>query len=161
MNSETFKLNFLDCLNDDALTTWTSRLMDVLLIKWNTLSFLVCVLTKSWTGRSTSPIFMEKVSRGLGVILKARQLLPQITLEILYFSLIYPIFTYCNQVWGNACDTHLHLLVLLHKRCMRIITRSKYRDHTDPLFKKLGLLKMDQINKYFISKCMHVQMVSW
>ena len=101
-----------------------------------------------------------KVSRGLGVILKARKLLPLSTLKTLYFSFIYPFFTFCNQVWGSACDTHLHRLVLLQKRCMRIITRSKYREHTDPLFKKLGLLKMDQINKYFISKCMHVQMVS-
>ena len=96
-----------------------------------------------------------KVSRGIGVILKARKLLPLSTLKTLYFSFIYPFFTYCNQVWGSACDTHLYRLVLLQKRCIRIITRSKYREHTDPLFDKLGLLKMDQVNKYFIYKFMY------
>ena len=68
---------------------------------------------------------------------------------------IYPYFTYGNQVWGNACDTHLHQLILLQKRCVRIITRSKYRAHTDPLFAKLNLLKIHDINKYLISKFMH------
>ena len=76
-------------------------------------------------------------------------------MKTLYFSFIYPYFTYCNHVWGNAYDTHLYPLIILQKRCVRIITMSKYRDHTDPLFRKLGLLKIHGINKYFISKFMY------
>ena len=95
-----------------------------------------------------------KISRGLGIILKARKLLPSPTLKTLYYSFIYPYFSYCNHVWGSACDTYIYPLILLQKRCIRIITRSKYRDPTDPIFKKLELLKLKDINKYAISKFM-------
>ena len=96
-----------------------------------------------------------KVSRGIGIIVKARKLLPLNTLKTLYYSFIYPYFTYCNHVWGSACDTHLKPLVKLQKRCVRIITKSKYKAPTDPLFVKLGLLKFHGINKYVISKFMY------
>ena len=96
-----------------------------------------------------------KISRGLGIVLKARRILPLNTLKTLYFSFIYPYFSYCNHVWGSACATHLQPLVLLQKRCVRIITRSKFRDHTDPLFQTLGLLKLHDINKYVMSKFMY------
>ena len=38
---------------------------------------------------------------------------------------------------------------------MRIITRSKYLEHTNPIFEKLDLLKMSEINKYIIGKFMY------
>ena len=76
-------------------------------------------------------------------------------MKTLYYSFIYPYFSYCNHVWGSACDSHLRSLVLLQKRCIRIITRSKFREHTAPLFAKLGLLNLNGINKYAISKFMY------
>jgi len=97
----------------------------------------------------------SKVSRGLGIVLKARKLLSLSALKTLYFSFIYPYFTYCNHVWGSACDSSLHPLIMLQKRCVRIITLSKARDHTDPLFTRLGLLKIRDINTYLISKFMY------
>ena len=97
----------------------------------------------------------SKISKGIGIIIKARNLLSLNALKTLYFSFIYPYFTYCNQVWGSACDTRLRPLVMLQKRCVRIITRSKYQDHTDPLFARLGLLKLKDINKYFIGRFMY------
>ena len=63
--------------------------------------------------------------------------------------------TYCNHVWGNAYDSNLYPLVMLQKRIIRIITLSKYLDHTGPLFKELGLLKIGEINKYLLGKFMY------
>ena len=97
----------------------------------------------------------SKISRGIGIIVKARKLLSLNALKTLYFSFIYPYYTYCNQVWGSACDSYLHPLVILQKRCIRIITLSKAREHTDPLFTKLGLLKLFDINRYLICKFMY------
>ena len=97
----------------------------------------------------------SKISRGLGIVIKARKLLSLSALKTLYFSFIYPYFTYCNQVWGSACDSHLHPLIILQKRCVRIITLSRAREHTDPLFTRLGLLKIHGINKYLICKFMY------
>ena len=96
-----------------------------------------------------------KIARGLGIIVKARKSLPFNALRTLYFSFIYPYFIYCNHVWGGAYETNLKPLVILQKRCVRIITMSEYYEHTDPLFAKLGLLKLHDINKYIISKFMY------
>ena len=88
------------------------------------------------------------VSRGIGVIVRARRVLNSDALLTLYYSFIYPFFTYCNHVWGSAYATSLKPLLLLQKRSVRIITFSGYRDHSDPLFHELGLLKISDINKY-------------
>ena len=95
------------------------------------------------------------MSRGLGVMLKARKLLSLNAMKTLYFSFVYPYFTYCNHVWGTAYDTHLYPLFMQQKRAVRIITMSKYREHTDPLFLKLGLLKIHDINTYVFSKFLY------
>ena len=46
-----------------------------------------------------------KVSRGIGVIVRARRVLNCDALLTLYFSFIYRFFTYCNHVWGSAYET--------------------------------------------------------
>ena len=96
-----------------------------------------------------------KVSRGIGIILKARKVLNSDALKSLYFSFMYPFVTYCSHVRGNAYDTNLYPLVVLQKRIIRIITFSKYLDHTGPFFKELGFLKIGEINKYLFGKFMY------
>ena len=96
-----------------------------------------------------------KVSRGIGLIVKARKVLNASALTTLYYSFIYPFFTYCNHVWGCAYESNLHSLVLLQKRIVRIITSSKYRDHSEPLIERLKLLKIGDINKYVLGKFMY------
>ena len=61
---------------------------------------------------------------------------------------------YCNHVWGLACQTHLDYLIKLQKRVIRIIVGVHPRTHTEPLFRKLNLLKCEDINKYLIGRLM-------
>ena len=97
----------------------------------------------------------NEISKGIGILIKARNILPLRSLKTLYFSFIYPFLIYCNHVWGSACITTLYPIVIKQKQCMRIITRSKYLEHTNPIFEKLDLLKMSEINKYIIGKFMY------
>ena len=60
---------------------------------------------------------------------------------MLYNSLLLPHINYCLTTWGYQC----HRLQKLQKRAIRIITLSKYNDHTAPLFKKLNLLTIKDI----------------
>ena len=53
---------------------------------------------------------------------------------------VYGVF-YGILAWGNDCQR----ITTLQKKCIRIITNSKYNDHTDPLFSKLKLLKLADI----------------
>lgn len=86
-----------------------------------------------------------KMAKGIGILCKARKILNQKVLVTLYNSIIYPYLSYCVEVWGTAADIHLSSLLRLQKKAIRILTSSTYKAPSDPLFKKLGLLKLSQI----------------
>ena len=96
-----------------------------------------------------------KVARGIGVLKKAKPYFTQETLKTLYNSFVYPYFTYCIEVWGNVYSSHLEPLYKLQKWAIRIITCTKKRDHTSPLFHKLQLLKLNEIYVYFTTLLMY------
>ena len=87
----------------------------------------------------------NKVSKGIGILCKARKILPKSTLLVLYYAMIYPHFMYCIEVWGSAAECHISLLLILQKKTLRIITSSHYHAHTKQLFKDLKLLKLEHI----------------
>ena len=66
-------------------------------------------------------------------------------LQQLYCSLIYPFLTYGLSVWGNTYSTTLRLLLNLQKRAIRITTFSKPDEHSEPLFKALGILNLTDL----------------
>ena len=89
-----------------------------------------------------------KISRGLGILYKAKRLLNKKALITLYYSFIYPYFSYCISVWGSAFPTHLFKLEKLQKRVIRLINGAKWDAHTLPLFRKLNLLNLKEIYIY-------------
>ena len=90
------------------------------------------------------------MARSLGVIRKISNLINEKCLLTLYYSLIYPHLTYCNIVWGSTYDSYLHSIYLLQKRFVRTATHSKRLDHSAPLFNRLKLFNIFQINTYQI-----------
>ena len=73
-------------------------------------------------------------------------------LKSLYYSFVYPYFTYCNLIWGSAAKTHLESLILLQKKCVRIINKVGYYDSTKPLYIELNLLTIEQIYDFNCAK---------
>ena len=65
---------------------------------------------------------------------------------MLYYSLIDPYFCYCNVVWSSTYKINLRRLVILQKRIIRIINKSHFNAHTDPIFKGLRILKFNDIH---------------
>ena len=86
-----------------------------------------------------------KIAKGLGVICKARKVLDKSCLCTLYYSFLYPYLNYCIEVWGKAASCYIDSLKTIQKRCIRIISNAKFRDHTAPLFKALNILCLDHI----------------
>ena len=58
----------------------------------------------------------NKISKGLGIILKARKYLNKKVLINIYNSYIFPYLTYCVEIWGNACGSHLNPLIKLQQK---------------------------------------------
>ena len=59
--------------------------------------------------------------------------------------IIYPYFYYCNTIWASTYKTNLRRLVILQNRIIRIISKSHFNAHTDPILKDLGILKFNDI----------------
>ena len=89
-----------------------------------------------------------KVSKSLSILYKVRHILDTETLFTLYNSLICPYFNYACEVWGNNYQSRLHSLILLQKRIIRVVTKSKYYEHTIPLFQRLKCLNLIDLVKY-------------
>ena len=84
----------------------------------------------------------SKVAKSIGIMSRCSFFLPKTSLRMLYYSLLYPYFYYCNIVWASTYKTNLRRLVILQKRIIRIINKSHFNAHTDPIFKDLGILNL-------------------
>jgi hypothetical protein len=83
----------------------------------------------------------NKISRSLGVMNRLKRFLPTKILRVLYNSLILPHLQYAILIWGSK----LSRLNKLQKRAVRIISCSRYNAHTEPLFKSLNLLRLEDL----------------
>jgi len=64
----------------------------------------------------------------------------------------YPYITYCSSTWSSTYVSNLNRMFYLQKRAVREKTNSYYRAHSAPLFAKLGIMDIFQINSFQISK---------
>ena len=87
----------------------------------------------------------SKISKCVGILMKARPSLTRKCLLDLYNSFAYPYLIYCVELWGHAGDRLLHQLFLVQKKIVRIITFSAFLAHTAPIFQKLKLLPLCKI----------------
>ena len=93
----------------------------------------------------------RKVSKSIGIIIKARKSFDNDTLLNLYNASILPHISYCIHVWGTAASVHIERLHVLQKKIVRIICGVHPRTHTQPLFQLLHLLSINQIRDNFVA----------
>ena len=77
-------------------------------------------------------------SQKIGILNKLKHVLSLEIKTLLYNSLILPHISYCI----TACGFQPGRILKLQKKTVRIITLSKYNSHSDPIFKRLDLLKL-------------------
>ena len=87
----------------------------------------------------------NKVSKGIGIMFKAKKLLKKNTLINLYHSYIYPYLIYCIEAWGNASNCHLEQLYLTQKKVARMISFTNYNAHSIDIFKQLNILPLNKL----------------
>lgn len=90
----------------------------------------------------------SKISKSIGILYKLRNYLPLSTMKSLYYSFVYPYLMYANLVWGSTYPCHLRSLELLQKKVIRIINCANFLDHTNELFLRNSILKLNDINLF-------------
>ena len=84
---------------------------------------------------------LKKIRRSIVILSKLRYYVGLDILLSLYYALIYPFLTYGIIIWGNTYNTTLQPIFILQKRAMRLITFSRFDEHSSPLFKSLEIIK--------------------
>ena len=85
-----------------------------------------------------------KIARSIGILYRLRNVYPESVLVTIYNTLVLPHFHYCLLLWGSVVKEN-HSLHLLQKKALRIITNSDYLAHTEPICKKLRILKISDM----------------
>ena len=93
-----------------------------------------------------------KLSKGCWAKINIQNYVDMQTLKIVYDSLVYSHLNYCISIWDMASHNALDPLIKLHKRILKIITKSPPLTPTLPLFKKLNFLKIEEMYKFEIAK---------
>ena len=92
-----------------------------------------------------------KIGRLVGVLGRARASLGGSTLRMLYNGLVLPHLHYCLMVWGDFQEdrnkTLGDSLVRYQKRIVGMIDGKIGSYHADPVFGKLGILKLEDLYK--------------
>lgn len=96
----------------------------------------------------------KKIRPIIGILSKVRYFIPVHLLRSIYYSLVHPHIQYCIETWGAAYTSYLKPLVLLHKKCIRIISFVSPYDHTKPLYENMNILPLHKL--YFQTVCLVV-----
>ena len=108
--------------------------------------FLGLVLNEkmSWTSHISK--VSSKISAVIGIMSRSRNILDKSVLLKIYKSIILPRLHYSILCWGFDTKN----IFKIQKKAIRLVCKAKYNSHTDPLFRSLNLLK---VNDIFQAKC--------
>jgi hypothetical protein len=119
-------------------------------------SFLGVILDEHLTWKAHIFHVARKMSKSIGIVKRASFCLSSNSLITLYYSLVYPYMQYCILVWGSTYPSNLYRIVLLQKRIIRIVDKSAYDAHTEPIFRKLKIFPFDKIYSFHLGKFMYL-----
>ena len=118
------------------------------------IKYLGVYLDSTLTGKYHCEMLRPKLSRACGMLSKARYYVPQKELISLYYAIFSSHLSYGSQVWSQNYSPHLKKIISLQKRALRTIMFTDFNAHTDPLFKDLKILKLQDNVK--IQNCLFV-----
>ena len=155
------KTNFVifHCYNKSLPYSVTLKLNNKAISQKSHIKYLGVIIDEHLTWSQHTTTIAKKISRSIGIMYKLRPYMNSKMLTNIYFSLIYSHLVYAVQVWGSACASHLKHIETLQKRAVRMITFNDSLPvtpgplcHSNPLFNKLGILKIDDIYKLQVAK---------
>ena len=86
-----------------------NSLCDISLNRVAFTKFLCVILDDKLSFSRHVSYIKNKISKGIGIIIKARKYLNRKSLLDLYHAFVYPYLTYCIEVWGNMSNVHIDL----------------------------------------------------
>jgi hypothetical protein len=99
----------------------------------------------------------SKICKSIGILYKSRDMLNNHLMKQFYYSFIHSYLSYGNIAWCSTNKTKLQSLYRSQKHALRTITYQNRLTHSKPIFDKLNILNVFEINVYqtlcFMFKC--------
>ena len=93
----------------------------------------------SWKSHITQ--IYKILSKSLYIMNRVKNVFPHNILKTIYYTLFDSYINYGLLLWGNS--SQINKIFKLQKRALRIINCKSFRSHTDPLFRKDEILKIN------------------
>ena len=130
---------------------------DVILERVTSTKFLGVLINENLTWNTHIQHLCTKLSKVTAVLSRIKHQLPPDVLKIIYNSLFSSNVMYGLSVWGSSPPSHLDRLIKLQKKAIRHVALAKYNSHTEPILKKLNILKLSDSYKLQCSKIYYKQ----
>ena len=114
-------------------------------------NYLGILLDTALTFKNHISRLTATLSKTIGSLNLIKKSVSENILLQIYNSLIHSKLCYGILVWGHKS----YKLNKIQKRAIRVITNSRFNAHTEPLFKRLNILRSEDINKLQIYKFLH------
>ena len=111
-----------------------------------TFKFLGVILDFKVNWKAHINRIQSKLSSACGVMYRLRNKLPRRVARLLYFSIAFVHINYCNAIWSSCSPSILQSLFATQKKLIRFIMKKRRDEPSSPLFKKLKILKLPEIN---------------
>ena len=111
------------------------------LIPTKVVKYLGIYLDEFLSGEAQCSELIKKLNRANGMLAKARHYVPDLELRNIYHAIFSSHILYGSQVWTPKLISVTDKISTLQKTAMRIMTFSEFKAHSEPLFKKLQILK--------------------
>ena len=121
-----------------------------------TARYLGIIIDSKLKFQSHISLLEKKLARSVGILTKLSHFLPQEALLKLYYSLIHSQLLYALPVWCATYKTYLIKVKRSQNKAIRAVTKTKYTESITPQYKKLQILKLDDLFIFEIAKLMYL-----
>ena len=89
-------------------------------------------------------VLASKFSRSIGMLSRIRHYVNVDTLRTIYFAIFSSHLSYGSIIWAqNSSNQNVKRILRLQNKALRVISFANYRDHADPLYNNLNILKLN------------------
>ena len=117
------------------------KINNIIIDRVTEFNFLGLIIYSNMKWKKHIDHIVLKVSKIIGIMYRLKFMLPADLLLMICNSLILPHFNYCHLAWGSNI-TAGHKLHLLQKKAVRIVDHRHFLAHTEPIYKRLRIIKI-------------------
>ena len=118
----------------------------------NVTKFLGILIDEKLTWKPHVKCLLGKISRVAGIMSKIKNTMTTQSLKMIYYGLIYPFIHYGIVFWATVAKREFDKIFRIQKKVVRFIAGVGRFEHSEPIFKKINILKLCDVKNLETAK---------